>query len=256
MRFEKNIFRQGGVSVNYYEKGQGEPLLFLQGGGVRTLTYSTLLNSLSKKYHVISPDLPCFGSGTVPYEIWGLEEYAEFISGFIKSTGINNYTLIGHSLGGRIALELASKGVSIKNLILINSVGIASPYSEIEFRYRFFIQKTIYNLFYYGHRKIMWLIIRDFLVNRFKKFFKWPQIIKILKKCIFNNFFEFKNIKVPTLILWGKEDEIFPVGLVNMMNKSIVNSSLVIVDGNHDWIFFKTDEFLRLFEEWLNKLNN
>lgn len=252
MRFEKNIFRQGEISVNYYEKGQGEPLLFLHGGGVKSLTYSTLLNSLSKKYHVISPDLPCFGSGVVPKEIWGLEEYAEFISGFIRFIEIKNYTLIGHSLGGGIALALASKGKDIKNLIIIDSVGIASPYSEMKFRYRFFIKKTIYNLFYYRHSKIMWLIIRDFLVNRFKKFFKWPQIIKILKKYIFNNLIEFKNIKAPTLILWGKEDEIFPIDLAGRMNKSIVNSSLIIVDGNHDWIFFKTDEFLRLFEEWLN----
>ena len=50
-----------------------------------------------------------------------------------------------------------------------------------------------------------------------------------------------------------KEDEIFPIGSAGVINKSIGGSSLIIVDGSHDWIFFKTDEFLKLFEEWLNK---
>ena len=253
MDFQEKIFQHGGVSIKYFEKGSGEPILFLQGGGMRALTYEKILNGLSKKYRVIAPDIPCFGSGTVPKEIWGLQDYGNFFFEFIKFLNLRDFILIGHYFGGGIALTLASKSEGIKNLILVDSAGKFSGYSETKFRYKFYIEKTLFDIFHYGNIRTFLLILKDFLVNRIKKFFQWPHIVKIMKKCLLSDFGEFQKIKTPTLILWGNQDEIFPPNLAKNMNKEISNSTLRFVAGNHDWSLFKPSEFLNFLEDWLEK---
>lgn len=253
MAFQENFFQSGDVSIKYFEKGSGEPILFLQGGGVRALTYEKILNGLSKKYRVIAPDLPCFGSGSVPKEIWGFQEYGNFFFEFIKFLNLRDFIVIGHSLGGGIALNLASKNDGVKNLILVDSAGKFSGYSEAKFRYKFYIEKTFFDLFHYGSILTFLLILNDFLVNRIKKFFQWPHIVKIMKKCLLSDFGEFQKIKAPTLILWGNQDEIFPPNLAKNINNEISNSTLRFTTGNHDWSLFKPNEFLDLLEQWLEK---
>lgn len=253
MNFQEKFFQHSGVSIKYFEKGSGEPVLFLQGGGVRALTYKKILSGLSEKYHVIAPNLPCFGGGTVPKEIWGLQDYGNFFFEFVQFLNIRDFTLIGHSLGGGIALVLASKNSGIKNLILIDSAGKFSGYSETKFRYKFYFEKTFFDLIHYRNVSIFFLILKDFLINRVRKFFQWPHIIKIMKKCSLNDFGEFQKIKIPTLILWGNQDEIFPPNLAKNMNKEISNSTLRFATGNHDWPLFKPNEFLNLLEDWLEK---
>lgn len=253
MNFKENIFRHNNVSIKYFEKGSGEPILFLQGGGVRALTYEKILSELSKKYRVIAPDIPCFGSGTVPKEIWGLQDYGDFFVEFIKFLNLKDFTLAGHSFGGGIALSLATKSEGIKNLILIDSAGKFSGYSEIKFRYKFYIQKTFFDITHYRNISTFFLILKDFLVNRIKKFFEWPHIVRIIKKCLLNNFVEFQNIKVPTLILWGKRDEIFPPNLAKIINQEISGSVLRFTNGNHDWCLFRHNELLELVDQWLEK---
>ncbi len=98
----------------------------------------------------------------------------------------------------------------------------------------------------------------NFQVNEAKfryKFFQWPQVVKILKKCLLSDFSEFHKIKAPTLILWGNQDEIFPPNLGRSINKDISNSTLIFVTGNHDWILFSPNEFIKLLENWLERKN-
>ena len=253
MDFQENTFQYNSVSINYFEKGSGKPILFLQGGGVRVFTYKNVLDSLSEKYLVIAPELPCFGGSTVPKEVWGLKEYASFFDEFIKSLNLKEFTTIGHSLGGGIALILASKNEKIKNLILIDSAGKSNGYSETKFRYKFYIEKTFYDLFHYKNFSTCLLIIKDFFKNRIKKSFQWSHIVKIMKKCLLTDFDESHKIKARTLILWGDQDEIFSPESAKIINKEIPGSTLKFVRGNHDWCLFKRNELLELIDQWFEK---
>src|SRR3989338_3441985 len=114
MDFQEKIFQYNKISIKYFQKGAGQVILFLHGGGVRALTCLKILNPLSENYNVIAPDIPCFGESSVPDEIWGLEEYADFFDKFIDFLGINDIIVIGHSLGGGIALNLATKNRSVQ----------------------------------------------------------------------------------------------------------------------------------------------
>lgn len=252
MEFQKKLFRYENISLTYFQKGSGRVILFLQGGGVRALTYKKILDGLSERRCVIAPDLPCFGASTVPKEIWGLREYADFFDEFIKYLNIKEITVIGHSLGGGIALALA-KNDKVKNLILIDSAGKSNGYSENKFRYKFYVEKKFFDLTHYKDTRTCLLIGKSFLANRITKFFQWPHIVRIVKKCLFTDFDQFDKINVPTLILWGDKDEIFPLTLGQGMNREILHSTLQLVHGNHDWCLFRYDDALNLITQWLEK---
>jgi len=59
------------------------------------------------------------------------------------------------------------------------------------------------------------------------------------------------NIKVPTSIIWGKFDNIFPVQIAEKLNRSIKNSELITVDENHDWVLYDENKFINLLNKAL-----
>ena len=77
------------------------------------------------------------------------------------------------------------------------------------------------------------------------------RIAKIIRNVLFRDFEDLSKIKVKTLILWGDRDEVFPPKLAQSMNKEIPNSTLQLVNGNHDWSFFRHKELSYLIVRWL-----
>lgn len=251
----RKTFHHHGVSINYTIQGSGRPVLFLPGGGVTAQTYSQVTDALAEFYTIIASDLPCFGSGSVPNTVWGLEEYGIFFNALIESLHLNNVTVIGHSLGGGIGLAISKHNTNISGLILIDSAGKSPNIPESIFRYRFFIQKTWYDLLQYKQIITFLNIAKDFLINRIKKFGAWSHILHIAKKCLLSDLHDLHIITLPTLILWGKQDEIFPPALANKMHAEIPNSLLQIVPGNHDWALFRPHELATTIHQWLTDKN-
>lgn len=251
MDFQEGVFQYKGVSLAYFQGGLGKSVLFLHGGGVRALTYRRFLRALLKKYRVIAPDLPCFGASSTPKETWGLDNYAECLDKFIGHLGLQEVIVIGHSMGGGVALNLATISDRVKGLVLVDSVGKSNGYSNNKFRYKFYIEKTILNLTHLGSLPMFLITIRDFSGNKLKRIFQWPHIIKTMEKCLFANFTEFPKVRIPTLILWGDKDEIFSVESASFFHKNISASTLKLVQGNHDWCLFKPDALANLIDQWI-----
>ena len=76
MNYEEIFFEADGISLKYITTGKGMPLLFLHGGGVSAFTYKNNFELLSQKYHVIAPDIPCFGESSIPNKLWDFEDFA------------------------------------------------------------------------------------------------------------------------------------------------------------------------------------
>ncbi|MFH1401677.1 MAG: alpha/beta hydrolase [Parcubacteria group bacterium] len=251
MDYQENIFRYKNILIKYYERGLGEPILFLQGGGVSLNPYKKILVELSEKYHVIAPTLPFFYSLAVPKETWGFDEYGDFFSKFIKFLNLKELSVIGHSLGGGVALNLASKNKEIKNLIVVDSAGKSCGLSERRFRFNFLVKRNLYNLLHYGKP---WQALKganEFFKIMIKNITDWPHIEDTLRKCLFGDIGELSKIKIPTLILWGEKDELFSSSLAEIINKEIPTSILKFVKGNHEWCFFRQNELVSLVDQWL-----
>lgn len=95
-------------------------LVFLHYFGGSALSWQWVTEKLIPSYHCIVPDLPGFG-GATPLGAPSVQEMARWVREHIKKQGIEKYTLIGHSMGGKIAVQMAAydEQGTIQNLILV-----------------------------------------------------------------------------------------------------------------------------------------
>lgn len=95
------------VPVRYLEGGKGEPLVFLHGaGGVQA--NDPFLAALGGKYHVYAPLLPGYGDSEECGEIRDMLDFTLHTWDVIEALGLKNPILVGHSMGGMIAAEMAA----------------------------------------------------------------------------------------------------------------------------------------------------
>lgn len=245
MDYEEKFFEANDIKLKYITTGKGMPLLFLHGGGVSALTYKKNFELLSQRYQIIAPDIPCFGKSGILNELWDFEDFADFFSKFIDSLKLDKITLVGHSFGGGIALNLAPKNKKISKLILVDSAGLSPDYSTLKFMY-LLIAKTFRGFFLFKNKLMSLIILRDFFKEVFRNFLSMPKIWKIVSNSIYRKFDAFDKISQPTFIFWGNTDEIFPKKIAQKMDQLISNSKLEFVEGNHDWLLLMPQKFFNL----------
>jgi pimeloyl-ACP methyl ester carboxylesterase len=98
-----------GIRTFYLEAGVGEPVILLHGLGATNASMLPTLSALAKNYRVIAPDNPGFGESDKPVLAYHPAFFARWLSGFMDAIGISKAHLIGNSMGGRIALEMAMR---------------------------------------------------------------------------------------------------------------------------------------------------
>ncbi len=115
----------GGESIRVWEKGTGAPLGYLAGlGGLNTWT--PFLDELAKSRRVIVPSLPGFPGGGLLHK--QLDTFADWIIcmlDLLEATGLEGKDLVGHSIGGMLAAEVAAfSRASVKSLTLLAPLGL------------------------------------------------------------------------------------------------------------------------------------
>ncbi|CAN5167886.1 lipase EstV [soil metagenome] len=242
MQFKEHFVIVNNVKTFYLEAGEGTPLLFIHGWGARSYSYKDALTILAIKYHVYAIDLPGFGRSATPPEMWNFAEYAKYTSAFITIVCKAKVILVGHSLGGGVALYTASQSKDIAELVLLDAAGVPFERGRI-ILYTLFMLRLFQEML---HPKY-WIKSLDlsinFLFNASHFSFLVPFTQKIFKKQIASDNTVFKNINVKTLILWGRKDTIFGEGIEKKMNKAISHSRLEYINGTHNWIIF-TPEYI------------
>lgn len=109
------------IDLNYIRKGGGnsKTLVFLHYFGGSSQTWSIVTDALADDFHCVAIDLCGFGnSATTVWEV-SVHEHAEYVANLLKDLEVEDYVLIGHSMGGKIAAYLASKNPKISALILV-----------------------------------------------------------------------------------------------------------------------------------------
>ena len=106
-------------SLVYKTEGEGFPLLFLHGF-LEDLRMWDFLPTSQLKFKKIFFDLPGHGSSSVLEDSPSIASIAVLIINELKQLGIDNFHVVGHSMGGYVALELAKYGV-VEKLVLLNS---------------------------------------------------------------------------------------------------------------------------------------
>ncbi|HEX2227526.1 MAG TPA: alpha/beta fold hydrolase, partial [Candidatus Binatia bacterium] len=116
------------LNLHYASYGQGRPLLCIHGFGASSYSWQRILPQVAKKNHVVLLDLKGHGASPKPVDsAYSLRDQADLVAEFIKQHDLRDLTLVGHSMGGGIAL-LVSLGFlneapgRISSLILIDTI--------------------------------------------------------------------------------------------------------------------------------------
>lgn len=123
--------------LHFFEKGQGPALLFLHGFCESGEMWRYFADSLSTQYRVLCPDLPGFGSSPMTSPITSLDEVALPLEEWMGALQVHNPIVMGHSLGGYVALALLEHmGNRIQAIGLLHSTGYADDLEKKEMRNR------------------------------------------------------------------------------------------------------------------------
>lgn len=125
----------GGIRTAYLEAGNGEPVLMLHGSGPGvsgTANWQRNIPALSKQFHVLAPDIVGFGDTERPQDIvYSLRTWTDHVWAFLDAHGITKTAIVGNSLGGRIALQMATDAPErISRMVLMGSPGVGMTPTE------------------------------------------------------------------------------------------------------------------------------
>jgi pimeloyl-ACP methyl ester carboxylesterase len=120
-RLRFDTVRTGGRRFSLLEAGSGEPLVLLHGLGATKASFLPTVAALSDRYRTIAVDLPGFGDSGKPLGApYDPPFFAESITALADALGLDRFHLLGHSMGGRAALEIAfSHPERVNGLVLL-----------------------------------------------------------------------------------------------------------------------------------------
>lgn len=181
-------------------------------------------------------------------EYWTLDKYTNWLNDLLNKYE-NKIVLMGHSNGGRIAINYAAKHPDkIEKLILIDSAGIF--HNEIPIRLKRIIFKNISKV---GKKFTKSDLIRRILY-KFAREGDYEKASINMKKTITDLIkTDLKpvlgKITVPTLIIWGENDQITPISDAYLINQNIIKSKLCIIkDARHSPFFTNPDEVIKIIK--------
>ncbi len=121
---EQNV-EINGLPIRYLSAGEGPPLVLLHGAGDNALDWRLVMPTLAATRRVYAPDLPGSPDSARPAADYSPAFFERFVVTFVNSLGIGPATYVGNSLGGLIALRLAlSEPARVASLVLVDSAGL------------------------------------------------------------------------------------------------------------------------------------
>lgn len=237
MKIDEKYFFHNNTKLYYFITGKGKPLLFLPGG-LRVSTYLQNLSYLSQRYKIIGLDLPGFGKSSVPEAIWGLEDYAQFLSTFLKSLGIAKIPVVGHSYGGGVGLHLAIQNKHVSKLMVFSPMGVESNRSRIGFYFTVLVTKSINDFFALKTNRMRSIVFNNAISTVTENPAGIKKMLQITNKVLYKHTppEALAKITIPVKLVWGRHDELFPLHNGEYLQKHINKSTLEILEGNHDWV--------------------
>ncbi len=211
-----------GISINYvfYDNMSNKNIIYLHGWGQNIEMMLPIAKPFSDKYNILIIDLPGFGLSDEPKEVWSLYDYADMVNSFAKDLNMTNPILIGHSFGGKISICYALK-YKTKQLVLL-----ASPFDKkitkptLKMKIFKILKKTPFASFAKRHMgSTDYRNASDMMRNILVKHVNLDLTDKL------------KDIKCPTLLIWGTKDEAVDYEDALVLEKLIPDAGLVTYDG-------------------------
>jgi len=244
-----------GCRIRLMRGGAGDPLLYLHGAS--GASWLPFLQTLSRRFDVIAPEHPGFGASDTPDWLDNIHDLAYFYLDLFQELNLAGVHLVGNSLGGWVAAEVAVRSTQhLASLTLAGSAGLSVPDVAQLDAFLMSDEERLQN-FFYDAKKAKEMIARVLssdmedvaLKNRtITAKLSWqprshdPHLHKWLHR-----------IDVPTLLVWGDTDRLFPKEHALAFEKAIPGAKLVtIAKCGHVPQIEQPDAFAAALEDFID----
>jgi len=223
------------INCRFFGGNDKPAVLVLHGWGVGSEAWVEAAVMLAQEdYRVIVPDMPGFGKSAVPEKPWTVDDYVEWVRDFADKLGLDDFVLAGHSFGGQVAAKFcAICPKKVNKLVLCAAAVIRKPRLGSRQILAKYLAKTkiIFQNIQFGIYPVLRKIVYHIAGTR-----DYSQLQGVMAQTFLNVVGESviesaRQIKTPTLIVWGDKDRETPIEDAHEINKAIAGSRLEIIPG-------------------------
>jgi pimeloyl-ACP methyl ester carboxylesterase len=232
-----------GIEINYKQYGnpEGKNIVLLHGWGQNIQMMEPIGNNLSN-YYITILDLPGFGNSSEPSDALTIYDYKEILRKFLENLKIKNTIIMGHSFGGRIAICYAAEE-KVEKLVLFGSPCVRHERKNTKEKVLKGLKKLP------GMNKIGEYMKKYIGSDDYKK--ASPIMREILVNTVNEDLSDCaKEIKCPTLLIWGTLDNAAPIEEAKELEELLVDGALIELEGCTHYAY------LEALPQVINILNN
>jgi len=249
-----------GREVRYFVGGKGQPLIVVHGGAGGAIAWTRTAAELCRQFRVYVPDMPGFGLSQPAADGFQMSQFVEFIDRFSSRMGLDRFHLVGHSLGGAVALHYALKSPEkVKRLVLVSSLCLGK---EIALWIRALSLSWVIRPL---GAAVMWLTRAALgLARRLNVPVELADPVVRMKMTIGQAVSTFKGqctvlldklpgLAMPTLLVWGNRDAVVPMKHALAAAGAIPDCRVHIFQGcGHSVYREKAEEFSSVVRRFLS----
>jgi pimeloyl-ACP methyl ester carboxylesterase len=244
-----------GHDVRFRRGGEGEPILLIHGLAGSSRTWDDVIPRLVDHHDVIAPDLLGHGESAKPVGDYSLGAFASGLRDLLSVLDVPSVTIVGHSFGGGVAMQLAYQHPNlVDRLVLVGSGGLGR---EVSWLLRLLTLPGAEYLMPIGFPKPLVDRATDVGRQLGKRNIRWPKLAEMWRaysslagaqnrsafvrtmRGVIEPSGQMVNARdrlylaahIPTLIVWGVDDGIIPVSHAHIAHELIPTSRLEILEG-------------------------
>jgi pimeloyl-ACP methyl ester carboxylesterase len=257
MPFTDHTILIDGCRTHYRRAGKGTPLVFLHGAGGAPQVLP-FMERLAQRFDVLVPDAPGYGESDEPAWLENIHDAAYFYLDFLAALSLERALIVGTSMGGWMALEMAVRNTSrIAALVLVSPAGIAAPGVEPADIFLLSPEDMTRRLFYdqkLAEARLAVPVTPEGIDLQLKNRHTTARLAweprlhdPMLPKWL-------HRIDVPVALVWGKEDQILPVAIARELKRLLPQAELTLFERcGHLLVQEKAEEFCELVERFARK---
>jgi pimeloyl-ACP methyl ester carboxylesterase len=253
-RKEADVIEPVHSRFRWLERGKGDPVVLLHGLMGEMDHWESALENLAAFCRPIALELPLFDAGLVDVSVPGL---ADYVRRFMEALELRPPVIGGNSLGGHVALQLAlAQPGWVAGLILTGSSGLFERTFTRKVPHRptaGYVREKMEEIFYDP------TLVTPEWVESVRRIVTTPRlavrVLRVARAAKRHNVEErLGDIRVPTLLVWGKEDRITPPEVAERFHARIPGAHLVYLPNcGHAPMLEQPDAFNAVVGEWLTE---
>ena len=243
-----------GQAIHYWDVGSGPVVVLVHGLGSRKEDWTPVLEPLAQKYRLLVPDQIGFGKSEKPLLDYTVQTYVDFLNEFLRQLKVEKVSLVGESLGGWIsalyAVELGDGAhlTAVEKLVLVDAAGLKpdAPIPNLNPSSLASMRGVMESVFY----DTSWLnddALRKIFTDKLSVHDSYTVRSFLGNPMIATERVDDRlaKIKIPTLVVWGKQDKLIRLAMGERYAAGIAGAKLVSFDKcGHVPPIEKTEEFL------------